>query len=84
MIDNTIWNIQNEGRAWDKEEIEIKYYQLCPEKIELIEGKLFLSEEERIKMLALLLENIGVDKAVCLGDIDVWKAAIQKRERDED
>lgn len=48
----------------------------CPEKIELIHGYLFWSEEERLKLLALLLANVGLDKAVRLGDLETWKAAI--------
>lgn len=77
------WNIQNHGREWTKEEIEEKYFNLCPEKIELVEGKLFWSDKERIIMLAMLLENIGVDKAVRLGDKAVWKAAIAKLENQQ-
>ena len=78
MSENRKWNIKNEGRKWSREEVEEKYFKLCPEKIELIEGKLFWSDEERLAMLAMLLENVGADKAVRLGDKEVWKAAIAK------
>jgi hypothetical protein len=33
---------------------------LIPEKIELIQGKLFWSEEARLNMLGLLLEKLGL------------------------
>jgi hypothetical protein len=51
-------------------------YQLTPEKIEMVKGRLFWSDEDRLTMLGLLLENIGADAAVRLGDPAVWKAAV--------
>jgi hypothetical protein len=53
---------------------------LAPEKIELIEGKLFWTDRDRLIMLGLLLENVGVEEAIRLGDPAVWKAAITKLE----
>ena len=73
------WDIRREGRAWCPEEVESRY-SLTPEKIELVEGKLFWSDEERLNMLALLLENIGIDKAIHLGDPNVWREAISSLE----
>jgi hypothetical protein len=70
------WDIQREGRAWEGTEARARY-SLTPEKIELIEGRLFWSEEDREAMLALLLENVGADKAVRLGDPKVWREAIE-------
>ena len=32
--------------------------------------------EERLQMLGLLLENVGVDAAVRLGDPQVWRDAV--------
>ncbi|MBY0523505.1 MAG: hypothetical protein K2R98_08895 [Gemmataceae bacterium] len=69
------WDIRRQGRAWQGLEARARY-QLSPEKIELVEGQLFWSEEERIAMLALLLENVGVDRAVRLGDPAVWRDAV--------
>ena len=60
------FNIQRQGRKWTRAEVEQKYHKLCPEKIELIEGKMFWTDEERLNMLALLLENVGMDAAVSL------------------
>ena len=51
-------------------------YYLVPEKTEMVEGKLFWSEENRLTMLALLLENVGTAQAVRIGDPDVWRAAV--------
>lgn len=72
---NIIWDIRHEGWAWSREEVSFRY-NLIPEKIELVEGKLFWSEEERLNMLGMLLENIGIDKAVSMGDPAVWREAI--------
>lgn len=68
------WDIRREGRAWGEE--AMARYQLAPEKIEMIRGRLFWSDEDRLAMLALLLENVGADAAVRLGDPSVWKAAV--------
>ncbi|MFN8558236.1 MAG: hypothetical protein U0531_13140 [Dehalococcoidia bacterium] len=40
---------------------------MTPEKFEMIDGKLFWSDEERLTMLALMLENVGIDAALRLG-----------------
>ncbi len=69
------WDIRREGRAWRGEEARERY-NLTPEKFEMDEGKLFWSDEERVALLGLLLENVGVDRAVRLGDPAVWRAAV--------
>ena len=69
------WDIRREGRAWSPDEWEARR-ELTPEKIELYRGKLFYSEEYRLAMLALLLENVGADQAVRLGNPQVWREAI--------
>src|SRR5258708_14624143 len=76
---NMEFNIQRQGREWSRDEIEQKYYKLCPEKIELIKGRMFWTDEQRLNMLALLLENVGMDAAVSLGDPALWKQAIDER-----
>ena len=68
------WDIRREGHAWRGNALD--RYARAPEKIELIDGKLFWSDEERLTMLALLLENVGADAAVRLGDPEVWRAAV--------
>lgn len=73
------FDIQRQGRKWTRSEIKQKYHELCPEKIELIEGKMFWTDEQRLNMLGLLLENVGMDAAVSLGDPALWKQAIDER-----
>jgi hypothetical protein len=69
------WDIRREGRPWTPDEWRSRR-ELCPEKIELIQARLFWCDEYRIAMLGLLLENLGVDRAVRLGDQQVWRDAI--------
>lgn len=59
------WDIRREGRSWVAGEA-LARYQLTPDKIEMVRGKLFNSDEERTIMLGLLLENLGADAAVRL------------------
>ena len=72
----TDWDIRAEGRAWRSEAPD--RYALTPEKLEMIDGKLLHDDEERLRLLALLLENVGADAAVRLGDPGLWRAAIAK------
>jgi hypothetical protein len=70
------WNITRQGRAWTADEATGRY-ELTPEKFEMDRGRLFWDDAERLTLLALLLENVGVDRAVRLGDPEVWKAAVK-------
>jgi len=69
------WNIHREGRAWTEDEA-LPRLRLFPARAEMVDGKLFWSDEERITALALLLENVGIDEAVSLGDPELWREAI--------
>lgn len=69
------WDIRGEGRAWRKDEA-MDRYSLTPEKLEMVEGRLLWSEQDRETLLGLLLENIGADRAVRLGSAEVWRAAV--------
>ena len=71
------WDIWNEGRSWRGDEAWDRF-QLTPEKIEMIDGKILWSDEDRENLLGLLLENLGADRAVQLGDPKVWREAVAK------
>ncbi len=73
-MDEARWDLRPEGRAWGPE--GLSRCCMAPEKIEMIDGKLFWSEEERLTMLVLLLENVGVNQAVRIGTPSVWRAAV--------
>jgi hypothetical protein len=72
------WDIRRAGRAWRGDEFQQRI-GLQPEKLEVSDGKLLWSDEERIALLGLLLENVGTDHAVRLGDITTWRDAIALR-----
>jgi len=74
-----MFDIRLKGRKWSGDEVRQKYHELCPEKIELYQGKMFWTDEQRLNMLGLLLENVGMDVAVGLGDPKLWKKAIEDR-----
>ena len=74
------WNIQREGRRWSGEEFDKRIYH-APEKIEFV-GGIFNDETQRLTVLAMLLENLGIDKAVRLGNPADWKAAVAEWEQE--
>jgi hypothetical protein len=75
------WDIRREGRRWTREEFDHRIYQ-APEKIEFV-GGIFTNERQRLTVLATLLENLGIDKAVRLGKLADWKAAIADLEKQQ-
>ena len=75
-FDPAEWKIKREGREWKGAEFDKRIYQ-APEKIEYV-GGIFADERQRLTVLAMLLENLGIDKAVQLGNLEDWKAAINE------
>ena len=73
-FDPAEWKIEREGRECKGDEFSKRIYQ-APEKIEYV-GGIFVDEGERLTVLAMLLENLGIDKAVQLGSLEDWRAAI--------
>jgi len=73
------WDIRREGRIWSHEESNQRTSQ-APEKIEYVNG-IFASGRERLIVLGVLLENLGIDKAIRFGKIEDWKAAIEEMEK---
>ena len=69
------WDICRAGRAWSEGEIESRYFS-APAKMELIDGKLYCDDAQRLHMLGLLLENLGTDAAIQLGNPKVWRDAV--------
>lgn len=78
-FDPAEWNIGREGREWRGEEFDKRIYR-APEKIEF-KGGIFIYEYERLTVLAMLLENLGIDKAVQLGNPSDWRDALGELER---
>lgn len=78
------FDIGRKGRRWTPEEIESKWreHATVPGKLELIEGKVFLGDEQRITMLGWMLEQLGADVAVRMGEPEVWREAIEEMFRE--
>jgi hypothetical protein len=70
------WDIQREGRSWTRDELYARLDELVDLKFEVLKGKLFWSEKIRLIVLGMLLENVGLDAAVRLGDPERWKEAV--------
>jgi hypothetical protein len=75
------WDIRREGRRWTMEESE-RRMRGAPEKIEFV-GGIFASDRERLAVLGMLLELLGIDKVVKFGNLEDWKAAIADLERQQ-
>ncbi len=71
------WDIRREGRAWKRAEA-LERFAHAPERIEMVDGKLLFDDHDRLLLLALLLENMGADAAVQLGDPAVWREAVAR------
>jgi hypothetical protein len=73
------WDIRREGRRWSHDEFDQRTSQ-APEKIEYVDG-IFASDRERLNVLGMLLENLGIDRAIRFGMLKDWKAAIADLEK---
>jgi hypothetical protein len=72
------WDIRREGRRWSREEFHQRICQ-APEKIEYVDG-IFASDRQRLIVLGVLLESLGIDRAIRFGKREDWKAAIDDLE----
>jgi hypothetical protein len=77
---NVTWHIGLEGRNWHGAEIAEKH-DVLPERLELIHGKLLWTEEDRLVLLATLLEQVGLRRTVGLGDPALWRQAVAELDR---
>jgi hypothetical protein len=75
------WDIRREDRKWTREESERRLYQ-APNKIEFV-GGIFASDRERLLVLGMLLEILGIDKVIRLGKLADWKAAVADLEKQQ-
>ncbi len=73
------WDIRREGRLWSREESDQRIYQ-APEKIEFV-GGIFDGDRQRLIVLGMLLENLGIDKVIRFGKLEDWKAALEDLEK---
>ncbi len=69
------WDIRREPRSWSRDEMKARF-ALTPEHFEAIDGKLFFEEQQRLNLLRMLLENVGLDAAVRLAPAALWREAL--------
>lgn len=65
------------GRNWTAD--EMARHEDLPGRLEMVDGKLCLDEEQRLTLLGVLLEHIGTARAVSLGPLQAWVAAVEQR-----
>ncbi len=73
--DSIDWRITEAGHSWKSGEVAPRF-ELTPEKLEMVDGKLLSNEAARLRLLGLLLENCGAEAAVRMGDPEVWRRAV--------
>ncbi|XYH97116.1 hypothetical protein ACMHYB_56660 [Sorangium sp. So ce1128] len=76
------WDIRREARSWTPEEFTARADRLLGVELEVSGGKLFGNEKTRRLILGMLLENVGMDAVVRLGDLGRWKEAVVAAERE--
>jgi hypothetical protein len=74
------WDIHREGRRWTSAKVERRLYE-APEKVEFVNG-IFASDRQRLLVLGMLLENMGINTVVRFGKLEDWKAAIADLEKE--
>ena len=72
------WDVRRSPREWTNEEYNIRVIS-APDKIEYCDG-IFGSDRQRLIVLGMLLENLGIDAVVRFGKLGDWKAAIAELE----
>ena len=72
------WDIRRAGRRWTSAESAQRMMQ-APEQIEFV-GGIFAGDRERLIVMGMLLENLGIDRVLEFGNLADWKAAIAAKE----
>ena len=75
------WDIRRDGRPW-LHELSVRRVYKVPEEIEFVDG-IFASEQERLIVMGMLLESLGINRVVRFGKLEDWKAAIADLEKEQ-
>lgn len=67
--------LQPRTRRWTVKEFRSRLHEL-PEKLELLDGELELTDRELAALLGLALELNGAARAIRMGDPEVWRRAV--------
>ena len=76
------WKIAAEPATLSRDEFWARYNHFdMPEKFEATGGKLFWNDEQRLHVLAMLLEGVGLKKALSLCRPEAVRAALSEEPR---
>jgi hypothetical protein len=56
--------------------------ELTPEHFEVFDGKMLFTEEDRLNLLGVVLEQVGIDDALRLAPKELWREALDSYERE--
>jgi hypothetical protein len=74
------FDIGLDGKRWTVHRFH-ELDDVLPEKMELIEGKLFWGERYRLGMLAAMLVQVGLKDAVRLAPRELWLEALRQADK---
>ena len=75
--DPITWKIGAESTRLSGDEFRARYDHFnMPEKFEATHGKLFWNDEQRLHVLAMLLEVVGLKRALALCPLEAIRAAL--------
>lgn len=75
------WKIASEPAVLTREEFWARYsHAHMPEKFEASQSKLFWSDEQRLHVLAMLLEAVGLRRALALCPPEIVRDALKEEE----
>lgn len=69
------WDIRREPRRWNSDEISSRL-ELTPDFFEVIDGEMLCSDEHRLNLLGVVLEQVGIDAALRLASKELWLEAL--------
>src|SRR5437588_4448364 len=75
------WDIRRAPRIWNSDEIRSRL-ELTPEHFEVFDGEMLFTEQDRVNLLGVVLEQVGLDAALRLAPKELWREALDAFERD--
>jgi hypothetical protein len=76
------WDIRREPRRWSDDEIRSRL-ELTPEHFEVFDGEMLSTEEDRVNLLGIMLEQVGIDAALRLAPKELWREALDAYEQEQ-
>lgn len=68
------------GKNWTADEMSQRAD--LPGRLEMVDGKLCVGQEQRMMLLGALLEKVGTARAVSLGLLQAWVTAVEQRKEE--